>query len=315
MILTAMVWASLLGVQQAPLSAESLSVTLLGTGTPQPRPDRLGPATLVEAGSQRLLFDAGRGVPIRLEQAGVRTGTVTTVFITHLHSDHTTGLPDLWLTGWLPSFGGRTTPLHVVGPRGTVALVKGMTAAFAEDVRLRIAEERLPPSGAELSATEFARDTVVFHEGGVLVEAFEVDHGGELRPAYGYRISYRGHTIVLSGDTRYSANLVANATGADLLIHEVAMAPPEMANQPHIRFILGHHTSPTDAARVFTLTRPRLALLTHYALPPDRRTGTTLTPEAVVAEVRRHYDGRVEGGQDLMRIVVADSISVRPLQR
>lgn len=79
-----------------------MRVTLLGTGTPNPQPERFGPATLVEAGSQRLLFDAGRGVTIRLNQLGIPMREVTAVFITHFHSDHLVGLADLWLIGWLP---------------------------------------------------------------------------------------------------------------------------------------------------------------------------------------------------------------------
>lgn len=301
--------ASLL-LAQSPVATDSLVVTLLGTGTPQPRSDRLGPATLIEAGGRRLLFDAGRGVPIRLEEAGIRPGSVQVVFLTHHHSDHTSGLPDLWLTGWLPPFGGRTTPLRVIGPTGTRGLVDGLRAAFAEDLRIRVAEERLPASGSGLVATEFASDTVVFNEDGVVVEAFLVDHGGELKPAYGYRVSYGGRSVVISGDTRYSPNLIAHAQHADVLIHEVAMAPAAIQDQPPIRFILAHHTSPAEVARVFTLTAPRLAVLTHFALPPSRQAGGDLTPAVVVATTRALYAGRLEGGEDLMRIAVGDSIRV-----
>ena len=96
-------------------------VTLLGTATPAPRTDRFGPSTLVEAGDQKLLFDAGRGVPIRLRQLNVPLGKINVLFITHYHSDHTSGIPDVWLTGWLsPPFGRRTTPFHVIGPVGAI---------------------------------------------------------------------------------------------------------------------------------------------------------------------------------------------------
>jgi ribonuclease Z len=301
---------SCLALGQTPVSSDSLVVTLLGTGTPQPRIDRLGPATLVEAGGHRLLFDAGRGVPIRLEEAGIRPGSVEVVFLSHHHSDHTSGLPDLWLSGWLPPLGGRTTALRVIGPTGTHGLVEGLLAAFAEDIRIRVAEEHLPVSGSRLIAQEFAKDTVVFNEGGVLVEAFLVDHGGELKPAYGYRISYGTRAVVLSGDTKYSPNLIAHAQGVDVLIHEVAMAPAEIQDQPPIRFILNHHTSPAEVAQVFALTSPRLAVLTHFALPPTRRAGADLTPAVVLAATRALYPGRLEAGHDLMRITVADSIRV-----
>lgn len=295
---------------QTPIAGDSLVVTLLGTGTPQPRSDRLGPATLIEAGGLRLLFDAGRGVPIRLEESGIRTGSVQVVFLTHHHSDHTTGLPDLWLTGWLRPFGGRTTALRVIGPIGTRGLVEGLRAAFAEDIRIRSSEENLPLAGIQLRAEEFASDTVVFNEQGVMVESFLVDHGGEFKPAYGYRISYAGHSVVISGDTRYSPNLVAHAQHVDVLIHEVAMAPAAIQDQPQIRFIVSHHTSPAEVARVFALTSPRLAVLTHFALPPSRQAGGDLTPEMVLAATRALYHGRLEGGRDLMRITVSDSIRV-----
>lgn len=295
---------------QGPSRGDSLVVTLLGTGTPQPRSDRLGPATLVEAGGHRLLFDAGRGVPIRLEEAGIRTGSVQVVFLTHHHSDHTSGLPDLWLTGWLPPFGGRRTALRVIGPAGTRQLVDGLRTAYAEDIRIRSAAENLPVSGSELLAREFSSDTVVFKEDGVVVESFLVDHGGEIKPAYGYRVSYGGHSVVISGDTRYSTNLIAHAQRADVLIHEVAMAPAAIRDQPQIRFILSHHTSPAEVAKVFGLTAPRLAVLMHFALPPSRQAGVDVTPEIVVAAVRELYAGRLEGGRDLMRITIADSIRV-----
>src|SRR5262245_54489384 len=90
-------------------------VTLLGTGTPIPRPDRFGPSTLVEAGEQRLLIDAGRGATIRLYQLGVPIGSLDALLLTHYHSDHTNGIPDVWLTGWLKSvYARRSTPFRVI---------------------------------------------------------------------------------------------------------------------------------------------------------------------------------------------------------
>src|SRR5256885_6379012 len=90
-------------------------VTLLGTASPSPRPDRMGPSTLIEAGSQKILIDAGRGVPVRLWQLRVPMGQVNALFITHFHSDHTSGIPDLWLTGWLsPPFRQRKMPFHLI---------------------------------------------------------------------------------------------------------------------------------------------------------------------------------------------------------
>lgn len=298
---------------QSATTSDSLVVTLLGTGTPNPRIAHLGPSTLVEAGGKRLLFDAGRGTTIRLEQAGIRTASVTATFLTHLHSDHVNGLPDVWLTGWLPPFGGRAAPVRLYGPTGTREMARGLELAFAADLRIRSAEEGLPRAGVAFQVTEFERDTTVFEEGGVRVRAFLVDHGGQIKPAFGYRVEYAGRSVVLSGDTRYSPNLVANARGADVVIHEVAMAPAEIADRPPVRYILSVHTEPADVARVFTQARPRLAVLTHLASPPNPG-GRALTPADILTETRRGYAGALELGEDLMRISVTDSIRVRRWQ-
>ena len=180
-------------------------VTLLGTGTPIPVPDRFGPSTLVEAGDQKLLFDAGRGASIRLHQLGVPIGSIDALLLTHFHSDHTVGIPDVWLTGWLEAyFGTRTAPLRVIGPEGARTLMTHLEQAYALDVSIRIEDEKLSPQGAAIDVSEFAADGVVYEKNGVRVIAFEVDHGDAIKPAYGYRIEYRGRSVVISGDTRFN---------------------------------------------------------------------------------------------------------------
>src|SRR5881227_4323398 len=143
-------------------------VTLLGTASPSPRPTRFGPSTLVEAGDQKLLFDAGRGVPIRMWQIKVPMGKLDALFITHFHSDHVSGIPDLWLTGWLgPEFGRRAAPFRVIGPTGTKPLMENIEKAFAADVKIRLEDEKLPPAGIAIAAEEFERDGVVYERNGV----------------------------------------------------------------------------------------------------------------------------------------------------
>ncbi len=169
--------------------SDSIRVTLLGTGAPLPDPARCGAATLIEAGSQKLLFDAGRGVTIRLNQIARSMREISAVFITHFHSDHLMGLADLWLTSWLPpNFGQRTVPLRVIGPTGTSNITSGLASAYAADIAIRIVDERRPAEAAHFDVSEYSATGVVYEADGVTVTAFEVDHGEVIKPAYGYRI-------------------------------------------------------------------------------------------------------------------------------
>src|SRR4029077_21167445 len=138
-------------------------VTLLGTGTPIPSPGRFGPSTLVEAGDQKLLIDAGRGATIRLYQLKVPIGRIDSLLLTHYHSDHTCGIPDVWLTGWLHShFGTRTRPFRVIGPVGAKNLMSNLERAYAADIEIRIADEKLPPEGIAVDVEEFSSDGAVY---------------------------------------------------------------------------------------------------------------------------------------------------------
>lgn len=203
-------------------------VTLLGTGVPTPCPDRFGPATLIEAGNQKLLIDAGRGATIRLTQIGVPIGRIDALLLTHYHSDHTSGIPDVWLTGWLQShFGTRAKPIRVIGPTGARHLMSHLESAYELDIKTRIEDEKLPAEGAAVEVEEFNSDGVVYESDGLRVIAFEVDHGAVIKPAYGYRVEYGGRAVVISGDTRCNENVVKHGAGADLLIHEVAIVRPK----------------------------------------------------------------------------------------
>src|SRR5215471_7384850 len=208
--------------------AQDFKVTLLGTGTPFPVPDRFGAATLVEAGPEKLLFDVGRGATIRLNQISVPIGALNAVFLTHFHSDHTSGIPDLWLTGWIQRYyGNRKNPFRIIGPTGTASLMQNLERAYADDIRIRIADEKNPVEGVAISPSEYTKDGVVYESNGVKVTAFEVDHGDLIKPAYGYRVDYDGRSVIISGDTRHSQNLERHSQGATLVIHEVAIANEE----------------------------------------------------------------------------------------
>lgn len=286
-------------------------VTLLGTGVPIPRPDRFGPATLIQAGDQTILVDAGRGATIRLFELRVPIGRIDALLLTHFHSDHTVGIPDLWLTGWLGSyFAARRKPFHVIGPTGTNELMRHLEAAYARDVEIRVEDEKLAREHAAITTEEFAQDGIVYESGGLRVIAFTVDHGDAIKPAYGYRVEYDGRSAVISGDTRYNENVVKFGAGADLLIHEVAMARPELACDPHIRRILNHHTTPQEAGLVFARAKPRLAAYTHLVM----LAGEDITPPSIqelVAQTRETYAGPLEVGEDLMSFEIGTTVTVR----
>ena len=284
-------------------ASDSLKVVLLGTGAgPIVNLEQYGASTLVEAGGQRLLFDCGRGATLRLAQAGVPIGSVTRVFLTHLHSDHLLALPDLLLVGW--TAGRRTGPLTVWGPAGTSDMMDHLQQAFAFDIHTRRdVDEHFPASGIRVVSHDIKADGVVFDENGLKVTAFLVDHG-VVQPAFGYRVDYRGRSVVLSGDTRASENLVRHAQGVDVLVHEtidpeVLRTRPDRPSAATIDAIIAHHTTPEQAGTIFRRVAPRLAVYSHA--PNTAR---------VMAQTRTTYTGPLEGAEDLLTIRIGAEITV-----
>jgi len=286
-------------------SQNSFQVTLLGTGAPPPRMDRFGPSTLVEAGGKKFIFDAGRGAMQRLHQLGIPFGDIDAMFLTHHHSDHVVGFSDLWLTGWIGRpWGRRSAPLEVWGPQGTQQMMEHLPQAFAVDIRVR--RRNYPPEGVKLVAHEI-REGVVLEGGGVKISAFEVDHGGEELPAFGYRIDYGGRSVVLSGDTTFNDNLIRHAEGADVLVHEVTAAggsTPENAQQ--LKRIAANHTTPEQAAEVFARVKPRLAVYNHLLL------FGSAAPEDLVPATRKKYAGPLIVGEDLLQIEIGEQVRAKP---
>lgn len=276
------------GEQRKPQRDGNITVVLLGTGTPFIDAERFGAAVLVEAGGKKLLFDCGRGAVIRLKQAGVKPEEIDALFLTHLHSDHVVGIPDLWLTAW---FQGRKTPLKLRGPAGTRSMAEHLEEAFAFDIGIRSAHG-LPREGANIDAQEVESDKV-YEVDPVRVTAFEVDHG-PIKPAFGYRVDYAGHSVVISGDTNFSDSLVNHAKGADCLIHSAWSANAKDDTVPAKRSI----ATAEDAARVFSAVSPKLGVIYHY-----------YDKEGLREAVRASYKGQFVVGQDLMRIEIGRTVT------
>jgi len=296
------------GGQPAAPETARLQITLLGTGNPRPTAERYGPSILVEAGAQAILIDAGRGSTQRLFEIGQRAllTRLDAVLLTHLHSDHTVGLADIVLTPWIF---GRTTPLRLVGPAGTVDMARHLEAAYAYDRATRARDEGFPAAGATFHATDVAPG-VVFEADGLRVTAFAVDHGAFATPAYGYRVDYRGRSAAFSGDTKFFEPLIAAARGVDVLVHEVISPEVEMRRaqvqgEAALQRIVARHASPEQVGTIFARVQPRLGVYSHIVPSPA-------TAEDLVAPTRRTYAGPLAVGYDLMSIVIGDAVEVFP---
>jgi len=279
-------------------STDTTTVILLGTGMPYPDPQAQGPATAVTVGSRIFLFDAGPGVERQMTAAGlpVRGGPVTALFLTHLHSDHTLGLPDLIFTSWVM---GRRLPLRIVGPHGTQRMTDLLIAAWAEDTLIRRqAGERAAPGGYRVDVDE-VEGGIVYDSAGVRITAIPVSHGA-WKQAFGYRIDAPGKSIVISGDTRPDTALERASRGVDILIHEVYpashLAPePRPGGDSWPQYMRAFHTSDLELGAIAARARPRLLVLYHIV-----RMGGT---DAELLEGIRAggFTGRAEIGKDLAR--------------
>ena len=286
-----------------------LRATLLGTGIPNPQINAFGTSTLIEAGDEKLLIDCGRGTVIRLAQLGLGVGHVDRIILSHYHSDHYAGLFDFAMTGTIrQKFGGRNGPLHVHGPPGIDRIAEGAWMATGPDRDIRVADSEIDPEHMRIIPHEY-EEGVVYDRGGLVVRAIEVDHGDFIDIAYGFRVEYQSHVFVHSHDTRYNDNLIAQAQGADVFVHEVAAARQEVQDRLQaVKLVMEHHASPAEVGRVFAQTRPKLALLTHLVLlKPD-----PVSINEVMTELAAEYDGTVMVAEDLLSIEIGPNISVIP---
>ena len=296
-----------------------MKLTFLGTGAPRPSTERYGPSIYVEAGDHKLLVDAGPGMRERLFEAGgfEAISGVDHVLVTHLHFDHTVSISSAWLSGWLF---GRRVPLRIQGPAGIKSMMDNIKYAYQWDVDYRVMVG-VPKEGTELIVDEVS-DGVIFNQGGLKITAFQVEHmpidipSGKLLglrgETLGFRIDYKGHSVLFSGDTRSTEKSEINnvGEGVDLLIHEVQVPSPGATPEANLANVsLSVHSTPEQVGHVFAKTKPKMAVYSHI-IPP----GTTAAE--LERDTKPYYDGPLTVAHDMMEIILAgDDIIIGERER
>jgi ribonuclease Z len=309
---------SLTRVDRSILTSPDLHVILCGTGSPLADAERAGACTAIVAGGQIYLVDIGPGAWERVDLSDLPTDAVGTLLLTHFHSDHIGDLGEAITQSWIA---GRAQPLAVYGPEGTAQVVEGFQRAYAQDVTYRVRHhgaDILPPEGGSAVAREIALPdgqdaaATVLERDGLRITMFRVDHD-PVHPAVGYRFDYHGRSVVVSGDTRKSANLARHAKGADLLVHEAlqpalvlrAAAVAERLDRPRVaklaRDIPGYHTTPGEAVEIARTAGVDHLVLTHLVPGPPN----ALARRLFLAGIPSDYPGEITLGEDGMQFRLA----------
>lgn len=272
----------------------SSRIVLLGTGTPNADPDRSGPSAAIISNGKPYLIDFGPGVVRRAAsafQSGIKeldVKNLKTAFVTHLHSDHTAGYPDLILSPWVL---GRDEPLNVYGSPGLKSMTDNILEAYKEDIHERL--DGLQPSnnsGCIVNVHEI-EPGIIFEDSNVSVEAFRVNHGS--LTAFGYKFHTPDRTITISGDTALSEDLIENYKGSDVLIHEVYSTAGFKNHPPDWqKYHSAVHTSSVELAEIASIVKPGLLILYHQLF-------NGVSEEDLLEEIREKYGGDVVSGKDL----------------
>ena len=276
-------------------------LVLLGTaGGPTPKAKRAAPSQAVVVGDRIYLVDCGDGVARQLALANLPVRQLRAVFLTHQHSDHNAGYGPLFLLGWTA---GLSRPVDTYGPPPLTAMTAKLFEAYRFDIQLRMKDEGRPPLVPLVRPHEITAGGEVFKDDRVRVTAALNDHP-PIAHSFAYRFDTADRSIVISGDTRYSDNVVKLAKGADVLVHEVVSREFwERPNAPQapdvVRHILASHTDAADVGRVAAAAGVGTLVLSHF-VPTEGP--NTPTDDEWIAPVRRHFKGKVVMGRDLLEI-------------
>jgi len=287
-----------------PQTQPGTRLILLGTaGGPPIRKQRSQPASAIVVKGAVYIIDTGDGVAQQMALAGLSPQAIRAVFITHLHSDHVADYGTLLLRAWQ---GGLRTPVDTYGPAPLEAMTRSYMQFMDYDIQVRIKDENRIPFAPLVRAHNIAAEGVIYQDENLKVTAAEVPHGAA-KPAYAFRFDTADRSIVFSGDTSKSANLVKLATGADVLVHEVmnldgvdaivnASAPGSAELKRHI---IEAHTPMDEVGQVATEARVKKLVLNHFV-----PTGLPAydNPQLWLQGTRKSYKGEIVSGEDLMEI-------------
>ncbi len=277
-------------------SAPVMELVLMGTGTPNAEPKRSGPALAIVVNGDAYVVDCGPGLVRQATTAhamGVEALAVHKLrraFITHLHSDHTAGYPDLILTPWVLE---RSVPLQVYGPAGLRAMTDHILSAYQADIQERL--NGLEPANeagylVEVSEIEEGR---VYEDDRLRVDACRAEHGAW--PAFSYRFTAAGRSVVISGDTAPHDRMLAFYADCDILVHEVySAAGLESRPDEWKRYHSAVHTSSHELGAIARDTKPKTLVLTHQLLWGE-------SPESLIRDISAEYSGAIVVGKDLDR--------------
>lgn len=304
------------GIDRSAELPDGMHAYVCGSGSPMPDAARAGPCIAVLAGKQGFVFDAGSGSVRKLGRMGFPMDRLEAGFLTHLHSDHLDGLGELMLQAWMA--GGRSTPLPIYGPQGTESVIAGFMQAYDIDRGFRIAHHgpevaRPGGFGGEARVISFADtsddERVVYQKGGVTIRALPVDHA-PVDHALAFRLEYKGRSLVISGDTKYSPRLARFSEGADVIFHEALN--PQMVGKlgstlaargnsdaaKIMADIPDYHTTPEDAARVAEAAGAKALILYHLVPAPPAR----LVERAFLGDAPSLFEGTLKLSEDGMLV-------------
>ena len=275
-------------------ASEIVNITFLGTGTPRPDINKLGPSILINTQHEEILLDMGRGTTLRLNQIGNNYAKINDIYISHLHFDHVVGLADFWLTS---NVWQKKTNTNIYGPIGIKNFCDGLLNTYKEDIKYRYKNEKI----SNLKCFNFPKKKI--YQSNLEITSFKNLHG-HIENSHGFKIKYKDKVIVYSGDTTFSDNVINNSKNADILIHELIATTKKIYNSnKKLRDVVSSHTNIKQLIKILNICKPKLTIINHALL-------FGVSEDYVLNKIRENYSGEVIFSKDLMSIDLGKDINI-----